>query len=188
MDKIQEWYTQKKLERIATSLLRQQYLIHIATSQEEAIEILFSQIQDETSVMLGDTWNFHDFPFIKRLERQNSNILDLSKRREQLLSKIAILEGDFVTPDGEIILVGDYNVSLGIFASEIIYIFLSQNALVKNISTAIKKIKDLKIYYTNRAKEREIIQENVGIGIIDNGRKFEKRIYIILYEDPFLIL
>jgi len=188
MDKTQQWYAQKKLDRMTILLLQKQYLVHKAESQEEAEQLMSSFLSDDNTVTLGDTWNFNHQQFINTLQKYNPNIVDFTERRIQLISDIGILEGEYLTKNGEIILVGDYNTALGIFGAKQIYIFLSQNSLIDNFFEAIRKIKEMEKYYKERTQNQLHLQENVSIGIIENGRKFDGRIHIILYQAPILIL
>ncbi len=188
MDKNIKWYIEKRVDRIHHSLLAKQFTVTSVQDIEEAKDKMISLLSSDKSIVLGDTLNFSSDDFTSKLSMINPDIIDIKKRRELLTCDIGIIEGEFVTTKGEIILACDFNVSLGLFGAKTIYIFLNQNAVVDNFPHAVKKIRERNEYYMERSIKIGNHSENLSIGMIENGRKFEDRIHIILYKTDNLEL
>lgn len=69
----------------------------------------------------------------------------LKKQKELLFTQIAIIEGELVTEDGQILVVGDYNTSLSLFGAEKIIVLISENKVLKDIDSAFKEYQIMKI-------------------------------------------
>ena len=185
MDKNVIWYKNKRVEELSKVLLNKEYLIHTVESIEEGKERILSLLDKEKTVALGDTWELNTEEFIEKLkEYKFFNYMEAGEKREELkreslISDIAILEGEFITEDGQIVMVGDYNTSSALFGAKNIIVLLSENKIVKNLDIALNKIEKLKKYYKLRNEKLGNLNDGLSVGIIENGRKFEKRIILV---------
>lgn len=185
MDKNVMWYKNKRVEELSKILLDKEYLIHCVESLEEGKERVISLLNKDKTVALGDTWELNTEDFIEKLkEYKFFNYMEARDRREEikresLTSDIAILEGEFITEDGQIVVVGDYNTSSALYGAKNIIILLSENKIIKNLDTALVKVEKLKKYYELRNEKLGNLNDGLSIGIIENGRKFDKRITLV---------
>jgi L-lactate utilization protein LutC len=185
MDKNVLWYKNKRVEELSKVLLDKEYLIHCVESLEEGKEKIISLLSKEKTVALGDTWELNTKDFIEKLKEYNFfNYMEAGEKREEikrdsLTAEIAILEGEFISEDGQIVMVGDYNTSSALFGAENIIILLSENKIVKNLDVALNKVEKLNKYYELKNKKLENFNDGLSIGVIENGRKFNKRITLI---------
>lgn len=185
MDKNVLWYKNKRVEELSKVLLDKEYLIHCVESLEEGKEKIISLLSKEKTVALGDTWELNTKDFIEKLKEYNFfNYMEAGEKREEikrdsLTAEIAILEGEFITEDGQIVMVGDYNTSSALFGAENIIILLSENKIVKNLDIALDRVEKLKKYYKLKNEKLGNLNDGLSIGVIENGRKFNKRITLI---------
>lgn len=193
MDKNVLWYKNKRVEELSKVLLDKEYLIHCVESLEEGKERIISLLNKDKTVALGDTWELNTEEFIERLkECKFFNYMEAGKKKEEikrdsLTAEIAILEGEFISEDGQIVMVGDYNTSSALFGAENIIILLSENKIVKNLDIALDRVEKLKKYYKLKNEKLGNLNDGLSIGVIENGRKFNKRITLIFtLEDTVL--
>ena len=185
MDKNVLWYKNKRVEELSKVLLDKEYLIHCVESLEEGKERIISLLNKDKTVALGDTWELNTEEFIERLkECKFFNYMEAGEKKEEikrdsLTAEIAILEGEFITEDGQIVMVGDYNTSSALFGAENIIILLSENKIVKNLDIALDRVEKLKKYYKLKNEKLGSLNDGLSIGVIENGRKFNKRITLI---------
>ena len=185
MDKNVLWYKNKRVEELSKVLLDKEYLIHCVESLEEGKERIISLLNKDKTVALGDTWELNTEEFIERLkECKFFNYMEAGEKKEEikrdsLTAEIAILEGEFITEDGQIVMVGDYNTSSALFGAENIIILLSENKSVKNLDIALDRVEKLKEYYKLKNEKLGNLNDGLSIGVIENGRKFNKRITLI---------
>lgn len=185
MDKNVLWYKNKRVEELSKVLLDKEYLIHCVESLEEGKEKIISLLSKEKTVALGDTWELNTKDFIEKLKEYNFfNYIEAGEKREEikresLTAEIAILEGEFITEDGKIVMVGDYNTSSALFGAENIIVLLSENKIVKNLDIALDRVEKLKKYYKLKNEKLRNMNDGLSIGVIENGRKFNKRITLI---------
>ena len=185
MDKNVLWYKNKRVEELSKVLLDKEYLIHCVESLEEGKERIISLLNKDKTVALGDTWELNTEEFIERLkECKFFNYMEAGEKKEEikrdsLTGEIAILEGEFITEDGQIVMVGDYNTSSALFGAENIIILLSENKIVKNLDIALDRVEKLKKYYKLKNEKLGNLNDGLSIGVIENGRKFNKRITLI---------
>lgn len=179
------WYKNKRVEELSKVLLDKEYLIHCVESLEEGKERIISLLNKDKTVALGDTWELNTEEFIERLkECKFFNYMEAGEKKEEikrdsLTAEIAILEGEFITEDGQIVMVGDYNTSSALFGAENIIILLSENKIVKNLDIALDRVEKLKKYYKLKNEKLGNLNDGLSIGVIENGRKFNKRITLI---------
>lgn len=193
MDKNILWYKNKRVEELSKVLLDKEYLIHCVESLEEGKERIISLLNKDKTVALGDTWELNTEEFIERLkECKFFNYMEAGEKKEEikrdsLTAEIAILEGEFISEDGQIVMVGDYNTSSALFGAENIIILLSENKIVKNLDIALDRVEKLKKYYKLKNEKLGNLNDGLSIGVIENGRKFNKRITLIFtLEDTVL--
>lgn len=185
MDKNVLWYKNKRVEELSKVLLDKEYLIHCVESLEEGKERIISLLNKDKTVALGDTWELNTEEFIERLkECKFFNYMEAGEKKEEikrdsLTAEIAILEGEFITEDGQIVMVGEYNTSSALFGAENIIILLSENKIVKNLDIALDRVEKLKKYYKLKNEKLGNLNDGLSIGVIENGRKFNKRITLI---------
>lgn len=185
MDKNVLWYKNKRVEELSKVLLDKEYLIHCVESLEEGKERIISLLNKDKTVALGDTWELNTEEFIERLkECKFFNYMEAGEKKEEikrdsLTAEIAILEGEFISEDGQIVMVGDYNTSSALFGAENIIILLSENKNVKNLDIALDRVEKLKKYYKLKNEKLGNLNDGLSIGVIENGRKFNKRITLI---------
>lgn len=185
MDKNVLWYKNKRVEELSKVLLDKEYLIHCVESLEEGKERIISLLNKDKTVALGDTWELNTEEFIERLkECKFFNYMEAGEKKEEikrdsLTAEIAILEGEFISEDGRIVMVGDYNTSSALFGAENIIILLSENKIVKNLDIALDRVEKLKKYYKLKNEKLGNLNDGLSIGVIENGRKFNKRITLI---------
>lgn len=185
MDKNVLWYKNKRVEELSKVLLDKEYLIHCVESLEEGKERIISLLNKDKTVALGDTWELNTEEFIERLkECKFFNYMEAGEKKEEikrdsLTAEIAILEGEFISEDGQIVMVGDYNTSSALFGAENIIILLSENKIVKNLDIALDRVEKLKKYYKLKNEKLGNLNDRLSIGVIENGRKFNKRITLI---------
>ena len=185
MDKNVLWYKNKRVEELSKVLLDKEYLIHCVESLEEGKERIISLLNKDKTVALGDTGESNTEEFIERLkECKFFNYMEAGEKKEEikrdsLTAEIAILEGEFITEDGQIVMVGDYNTSSALFGAENIIILLSENKIVKNLDIALDRVEKLKKYYKLKNEKLGNLNDGLSIGVIENGRKFNKRITLI---------
>lgn len=185
MDKNILWYKNKRVEELSRVLLNKEYLIHCVESLEEGKERIISLLNKDKTIALGDTWELNTEEFIERLkECKFFNYMEAGEKKEEikrdsLTAEIAILEGEFITEDGQIVMVGDYNTSSALFGAENIIILLSENKIVKNLDIALDRVEKLKKYYKLKNEKLGNLNDGLSIGVIENGRKFNKRITLI---------
>ena len=185
MDKNVLWYKNKRVEELSKVLLDKEYLIHCVESLEEGKERIISLLNKDKTVALGDTWELNTEEFIERLkECKFFNYMEAGEKKEEikrdsLTAEIAILEGEFISEDGQIVMVGDYNTSSALFGAENIIILLSENKIVKNLDIALNRVEKLKKYYKLKNEKLGNLNDGLSIGVIENGRKFNKRITLI---------
>lgn len=185
MDKNVLWYKNKRVEELSKVLLDKEYLIHCVESLEEGKERIISLLNKDKTVALGDTWELNTEEFIERLkECKFFNYMEAGEKKEEikrdpLTAEIAILEGEFISEDGQIVMVGDYNTSSALFGAENIIILLSENKIVKNLDIALDRVEKLKKYYKLKNEKLGNLNDGLSIGVIENGRKFNKRITLI---------
>lgn len=185
MDKNVLWYKNKRVEELSKVLLDKEYLIHCVESLEEGKERIISLLNKDKTVALGDTWELNTEEFIERLkECKFFNYMEAGEKKEEikrdsLTAEIAILEGEFITEDGQIVMVGDYNTSSALFGAENIIILLSENKIIKNLDIALDRVEKLKKYYKLKNEKLGNLNDGLSIGVIENGRKFNKRITLI---------
>lgn len=181
MDKNVLWYKNKRVEELSKVLLDKEYLIHCVERKERIISLL----NKDKTVALGDTWELNTEEFIERLkECKFFNYMEAGEKKEEikrdsLTAEIAILEGEFISEDGQIVMVGDYNTSSALFGAENIIILLSENKIVKNLDIALDRVEKLKKYYKLKNEKLGNLNDGLSIGVIENGRKFNKRITLI---------
>lgn len=185
MDKNVLWYKNKRVKELSKVLLDKEYLIHCVESLEEGKERIISLLNKDKTVALGDTWELNTEEFIERLkECKFFNYMEAGEKKEEikrdsLTAEIAILEGEFISEDGQIVMVGDYNTSSALFGAENIIILLSENKIVKNLDIALDRVEKLKKYYKLKNEKLGNLNDGLSIGVIENGRKFNKRITLI---------
>lgn len=185
MDKNVLWYKNKRVEELSKVLLDKEYLIHCVESLEEGKERIISLLNKDKTVALGDTWELNTEEFIERLkECKFFNYMEAGEKKEEikrdsLTAEIAILEGEFISEDGQIVMVGDYNTSSALFGAENIIILLSENKIVKNLDIALDRVEKLKKYYKLKNEKLGNLNDGLSIGVIENGRKFNKKITLI---------
>lgn len=185
MDKNILWYKNKRVEELSRILLNKEHLIYCVESLEEGKERIISLLNKDKTVALGDTWELNTEEFIERLkECKFFNYMEAGEKKEEikrdsLTAEIAILEGEFITEDGQIVMVGDYNTSSALFGAENIIILLSENKIVKNLDIALDRVEKLKKYYKLKNEKLGNLNDGLSIGVIENGRKFNKRITLI---------
>lgn len=185
MDKNVLWYKNKRVEELSKVLLDKEYLIHCVESLEEGKERIISLLNKDKTIALGDTWELNTEEFIERLkECKFFNYMEAGEKKEEikrdsLTAEIAILEGEFISEDGQIVMVGDYNTSSALFGAENIIILLSENKIVKNLDIALDRVEKLKKYYKLKNEKLGNLNDGLSIGVIENGRKFNKRITLI---------
>lgn len=185
MDKNVLWYKNKRVEELSKVLLDKEYLIHCVESLEEGKERIISLLNKDKTVALGDTWELNTEEFIERLkECKFFNYMEAGEKKEEikrdsLTAEIVILEGEFISEDGQIVMVGDYNTSSALFGAENIIILLSENKIVKNLDIALDRVEKLKKYYKLKNEKLGNLNDGLSIGVIENGRKFNKRITLI---------
>ena len=178
MDTHVTWYTQEKSEVVASILLEKQFVLYrsntLKEAQEKMIDILKKQ-HSEDSICFGDTLIFSDSESSKNLKKSGITYTD-KHDQSTLLSKVVVLEAMGMIEDGEIVLYGDFNVSAGIFGAETVYIFLATEHSFSNKIQAIQKIEQMS------QDPRLSTIEGTGVGFINNGRKFDRRIQVLLYN------
>lgn len=184
-----KWYKEKRKENLARVLLDKEYIFYDVHSLKEAEEKILSLLDREKTVALGDTWELNKEGFRNRLKEYKffnrfESSLSLGEKEkiklESLTAETVILEGEFITEKGQIVFVGDYNTSSALFGAESIIVLLSENKIVKDIDAAFSKVDEMEKYYKMRAEKLGNLYEGLGLGIIENGRKFEKRITIVM--------
>ena len=184
MEENLRWYKEKKLDRLCEVLLDKGYLIHRVFSVKDAQEKILSLLNREQTVALGDSWELMNDEFISKLKEfkfYNRFGQDSEKvKRESLLAEMAIIEGEFITEDGQILVVGDYNTSSALFGAENIIILISENKIIKDLNSGFAKIAEHEKYYKMRAEKLQNKNDGLSIGIIENGRKFSKRISLVI--------
>ena len=184
MEENLRWYKEKKLDRLCEVLLDKGYLIHRVFSVKDAQEKILSLLNREQTVALGDSWELMDDEFISKLKEfkfYNRFGQDSEKvKRESLLAEMAIIEGELITEDGQILVVGDYNTSSALFGAENIIILISENKIIKDLNSGFAKIAEHEKYYKMRAEKLQNKNDGLSIGIIENGRKFSKRISLVI--------
>lgn len=184
MEENLRWYKEKKLDRLCEVLLDKGYLIHRVFSVKDAQEKILSLLNREQTVALGDSWELMNDEFISKLKEfkfYNRFGQDSEKvKRESLLAEMAIMEGELITEDGQILVVGDYNTSSALFGAENIIILISENKIIKDLNSGFAKIAEHEKYYKMRAEKLQNKNDGLSIGIIENGRKFSKRISLVI--------
>ena len=184
MEENLRWYKEKKLDRLCEVLLDKGYLIHRVFSVKDAQEKILSLLNREQTVALGDSWELMNDKFISKLREfkfYNRFGQDSEKvKRESLLAEMAIIEGELITEDGQILVVGDYNTSSALFGAENIIILISENKIIKDLNSGFAKIAEHEKYYKMRAEKLQNKNDGLSIGIIENGRKFSKRISLVI--------
>lgn len=184
MEENLRWYKEKKLDRLCEVLLDKGYLIHRVFSVKNAQEKILSLLNREQTVALGDSWELMNDKFISKLKEfkfYNRFGQDSEKvKRESLLAEMAIIEGELITEDGQILVVGDYNTSSALFGAENIIILISENKIIKDLNSGFAKIAEHEKYYKMRAEKLQNKNDGLSIGIIENGRKFSKRISLVI--------
>lgn len=184
MEENLRWYKEKKLDRLCEVLLDKGYLIHRVFSVKNAQEKILSLLNREQTVALGDSWELMNDKFISKLREfkfYNRFGEDSEKvKRESLLAEMAIIEGELITEDGQILVVGDYNTSSALFGAENIIILISENKIIKDLNSGFEKIAEHEKYYKMRAEKLQNKNDGLSIGIIENGRKFSKRISLVI--------
>lgn len=185
MDKNVLWYKNRRVEELSRELLNKEYLIHCVESLEEGKERIISLLNKDKTVALGDTWELNTKEFVEKLkEYKFFNYMKAGDKKEEIkrdsiTAEVAILEGEFITEDGQIVIVGDYNTSSALFGAENIIILLSENKIVKNLEIALEKVEKLKKYYELKNERLGNLNDGLAVGIIENGRKFNKRITLV---------
>lgn len=184
MEENLRWYKEKKLDRLCEVLLDKGYLIHRVFSVKDAQEKILSLLNREQTVALGDSWELMNDEFISKLKEfkfYNRFGQDSEKvKRESLLAEMAIIEGELITEDGQILVVGDYNTSSALFGAENIIILISENKIIKDLNSGFAKIAEHEKYYKMRAEKLQNKNDGLSIGIIENSRKFSKRISLVI--------
>lgn len=186
MDNNLMWYKDKRIENLSKVLIDKEYVICKVDSLEEAKIKILSLLSKEKSVALGDTWELNDEEFLNKL--RNFKFFDCFNRernsceikRNSLIADISILEGEFVTEDGQVIVVGDYNTSSALFGAKNIIVLLSEDKIVKSLDVALNEVDQLEKYFKLRSEKLGNINDGLSIGIIENGRKFNKRITLVI--------
>ena len=165
------------------------YIIHRVFSIEDAKKKILSLLTNDKTIALGDGWDLINDEFIDNLrkyklfDRFNNNETDENAKRESLLSNVAIVEGELITEDGQIFVVGDYNVSLSLFASEKLILLVSANKIVKDVNHGFTKIESMNKYYKMRSDNLNNVNDGLSIGLIENGKKFPNRITVIICDE-----
>lgn len=184
-----KWYRERELDRLSSVLLDKGYIIHRVFSIEDAKNKILSLLTNDKTIALGDGWDLINDEFIDNLrkyklfDRFNNNETDENAKRESLLSNVAIVEGELITEDGQIFVVGDYNVSLSLFASEKLILLVSANKIVKDVNHGFTKIESMNKYYKMRSDNLNNVNDGLSIGLIENGKKFPNRITVIICDE-----
>ena len=184
MEENLKWYKEKKLDRLSSVLLDKGYLIHRVFTVKDAQEKILSLLDKNKTTALGDSWELTGKDFINKLREYN--FFDRFKengeeiKRNSLTANIAVIEGEYITEKGQILVVGDYNTSSALFGAENLIVLVSENKIIKDVNTGFDKIKENEKYYQLRARRLNNINEGFSIGIIENGKKFEKRISVVM--------
>ena len=184
MEENLRWYKEKKLDRLSSVLLDKGYLIHRVFTVKDAQEKILSLLDKNKTTALGDSWELMGKDFINKLREYN--FFDRFKengeeiKRNSLTANTAVIEGEYITEKGQILVVGDYNTSSALFGAENLIILVSENKIVKDINAGFDKIKENERYYKMRAKKLYNLNEGFSIGVIENGKKFEKRISVVM--------
>ena len=151
---------------------------------KEAKEKILKLLNKKKTIALGDSWELTNEEFINELKEYKfyNRFKETSEeaKRASLLAQIAIIEGELVTEDGQILVVGDYNTSLSLFGAEKIIVLISENKVLKDIDSAFKRISDYEKYYRMRTEKLKNKNDGLSIGIIENGKKFSKKISIVI--------
>ncbi len=184
MEENLRWYKEKKLDRLSSVLLDKGYLIHRVFTVKDAQEKILSLLDKNKTTALGDSWELTGKDFINKLREYN--FFDRFKenseeiKRNSLTANTAVIEGEYITEKGQILVVGDYNTSSALFGAENLIVLVSENKIVKDINAGFDKIKENERYYKMRAKKLHNLNEGFSIGVIENGKKFEKRISVVM--------
>ena len=184
MEENLRWYKEKKLDRLSSVLLDKGYLIHRVFTVKDAQEKILSLLDKNKTTALGDSWELMGKDFINKLREYN--FFDRFKengeeiKRNSLTANTAVIEGEYITEKGQILVVGDYNTSSALFGAENLIVLVSENKIVKDINAGFDKIKENERYYKMRAKKLHYLNEGFSIGVIENGKKFEKRISVVM--------
>ena len=59
---------------------------------------------------------------------------------------------------------------------------ISENKVLKDIDSAFKRISDYEKYYRMRTEKLKNKNDGLSIGIIENGKKFSKKISIVEFN------
>ena len=184
MEENLRWYKEKKLDRLSSVLLDKGYLIHRVFTVKDAQEKILSLLDKNKTTALGDSWELMGKDFINKLREYN--FFDRFKenseeiKRNSLTANTAVIEGEYITEKGQILVVGDYNTSSALFGAENLIVLVSENKIVKDLNSGFEKISEHEKYYRMRAEKLQNKNDGLSIGIIENGRKFSKRISLVI--------
>ena len=134
MEENLRWYKEKKLDRLSSVLLDKGYLIHRVFTVKDAQEKILSLLDKNKTTALGDSWELMGKDFINKLREYN--FFDRFKenseeiKRSSLTANTAVIEGEYITEKGQILVVGDFNTSSALFGAENLIVLVSENKIV----------------------------------------------------------
>ena len=174
MDQNMKWFYKIKAENITKLLLSKEYDTILIEDLEKVREFLVSKISSDESLVLDKTPLINSLDLLFQLNKKGCRIYDYKSERKAILADNFIVEGDFVTENGELVFLDNFASCAAIFGPNKIFVILGVNKIIKNLSEIDKKSKDvlaLKNYFN---------ETNESFSIVHHGRKFPNKYTVIV--------
>lgn len=209
MDEVKKWHNVCKAKEIVEILNKKHYKAQYVETIDEAKKLLFSMIEEGSSVALGGSTTLTQMNVVETLRNGNYKFFDryqdlpfdpdiIEIHRKSLSADYLISSTNAITKNGELVntdCTGNRIASM-IFGAKNVIIVSGVNKIVENLDSAMKRIREIAPMNAKRIKH-ETPCAKLGYcvdcdckkrmcnftSIIHNGIKFEGRIKIIIIAD-----
>nr|WP_242976806.1 lactate utilization protein [Clostridium sp. 3-3] len=209
MDEVKKWHNVCKAKEIVEILNKKHYKAQYVETIDEAKKLLFSMIEEGSSVALGGSTTLTQMNVVETLRNGNYKFFDryqdlpfdpdiIEIHRKSLSADYLISSTNAITKNGELVntdCTGN-RIAPMIFGAKNVIIVSGVNKIVENFDSAMKRIREIAPMNAKRIKHETPCAE-LGYcvdcdckkrmcnftSIIHNGIKFEGRIKIIIIAD-----
>ena len=203
MDEVKKWHNVCKAKEIVEILNKKHYKAQYVETIDEAKKLLFSMIEEGSSVALGGSTTLTQMNVVETLRNGNYKFFDryqdlpfdpdiIEIHRKSLSADYLISSTNAITKNGELVntdCTGN-RIAPMIFGAKNVIIVSGVNKIVENLDSAMKRIREIAPMNAKRIKHETPCADcdckkrmcNFT-SIIHNGIKFEGRIKIIIIAD-----
>ena len=204
------WQIEKKAEKMVEILQEKDYSVQLAEDLTQAKEMALAMVEENAIVSVGGSVTLEEMDMIETLRNGPYRFLDRYRKdvthnpdiiniyREGVVADVMLTSVNAVTMNGEMVLsdASGNRISGLIFGAKKAIVIVGVNKLVKDLSAAFERIRDiepmnarrnnhltgsgLEGFYVEEFNKKRMLNYT---GIIHYGGKFEGRLNIIVVKD-----